>query len=48
MKNPWTVTWWCVYSDQACRRGFPTYEAALLHQAKLKRRGQFNVQVRPK
>lgn len=48
MKNPWILTWWDVYKDAACKQGMPTYEAALLKQASLQRKGHCNVQIKPK
>lgn len=45
MKNPWVVTWWDNNLDKTCKTSRSTYEAALLLQAKLKRKGHNNVQI---
>lgn len=48
MKSPWILTWWCIYKDAACKKGIPTYEAALRKQAVLQRQGHHNVQINPR
>lgn len=44
--NPWTVTWWCNNTDKARKQCCRTHEEALRLQAKLKRQGHNNVQIK--